>query len=193
MKNMSSTSIGERVGPWLSADPIGEKGGLNLYAYVGNSPINSRDPLGLVNMNLINETDPEQREALDAINRWNSKNGTFTVGTHGTACGDKVTDAQGKPLSPERLAELIGNAANYTQGQNVTLYMCNTGGVCPMGSNYAQRVAEALGVGVRPPNGKFRLFVPRKGPVNNFAVVDNVTDEPAANLNVKCHEPKKCK
>jgi RHS repeat-associated protein len=34
-------------GRWLSRDPIGERGGLNLYGYVGNQPINFRDPLGL--------------------------------------------------------------------------------------------------------------------------------------------------
>jgi len=32
---------------WLSRDPIAERGGLNLYGYVGNNPINSWDPLGL--------------------------------------------------------------------------------------------------------------------------------------------------
>jgi len=32
---------------WLNRDPIGELGGLNLYAYVGNNPIDLFDPLGL--------------------------------------------------------------------------------------------------------------------------------------------------
>ncbi|GDY15023.1 hypothetical protein LBMAG53_39010 [Planctomycetota bacterium] len=35
------------VGRWLSRDPIGESGGMNLYGYVGNSPISLIDPLGL--------------------------------------------------------------------------------------------------------------------------------------------------
>ena len=36
------------VGRWPSRDPIGEDGGLNLYGYVRNSPVNWTDPLGLV-------------------------------------------------------------------------------------------------------------------------------------------------
>ncbi|MEX2580443.1 MAG: RHS repeat-associated core domain-containing protein [Verrucomicrobiales bacterium] len=35
------------LGRWLSADPLGERGGLNLYGYVGNDPVNGWDPFGL--------------------------------------------------------------------------------------------------------------------------------------------------
>jgi RHS repeat-associated protein len=35
------------TGRWLSRDPIGEEGGINLYGYVGNDPVNLWDPWGL--------------------------------------------------------------------------------------------------------------------------------------------------
>jgi RHS repeat-associated protein len=35
------------LGRWLSPDPIGFEGGLNLYEFCGNNPVNFRDPGGL--------------------------------------------------------------------------------------------------------------------------------------------------
>lgn len=35
------------TGRWLTRDPIGMEGGINLYGYVGNNPVMGVDPLGL--------------------------------------------------------------------------------------------------------------------------------------------------
>jgi RHS repeat-associated protein len=35
-------------GRWLTRDPLGEAGGMNLYAFVGNNPVNWVDPWGLL-------------------------------------------------------------------------------------------------------------------------------------------------
>lgn len=35
---------------WLNADPLGLAGGLNLYRYVGNSPLGNVDPMGLLSV-----------------------------------------------------------------------------------------------------------------------------------------------
>ena len=35
------------LGRWLSRDPIGEAGGVNLYGYVDNNPVTNKDTLGL--------------------------------------------------------------------------------------------------------------------------------------------------
>ena len=36
------------LGRWINRDPIGDLGGANVYAYVGNSPTNRTDYLGLM-------------------------------------------------------------------------------------------------------------------------------------------------
>ncbi len=39
------------IGRWSTRDPIGEAGGINLYDFVGNNPVNFVDPWGLYGTN----------------------------------------------------------------------------------------------------------------------------------------------
>ncbi len=62
------------TGRWLSRDPIGELGGVNLYGMLGNSPVNHWDYLGLMDYPFKNlgdlsggGTDPANDAAKDAI------------------------------------------------------------------------------------------------------------------------------
>ena len=59
------------MGRWLSADRLGEAGGINLYGYVGNDPINSWDPLGLSPCPTDSSADPD---------RWTSDNADWDHG-----------------------------------------------------------------------------------------------------------------
>lgn len=43
----ASAFYNPNVGRWLSRDPVEERGGRNLYGFVGNCAINSYDPFGL--------------------------------------------------------------------------------------------------------------------------------------------------
>src|SRR5439155_8607145 len=44
-------AYGPNLQRWLNRDPIGERGGLNLYGFVGNDPIGGFDPLGFSDQN----------------------------------------------------------------------------------------------------------------------------------------------
>ena len=45
-------------GTWLSRDPLGEAGGLNLYGFVNNDPVNGIDYLGLVDYRVKKDAIP---------------------------------------------------------------------------------------------------------------------------------------
>ena len=105
---------------WLNRDPIAEAGGINLYGYVGNSPVNRIDPLGF-------QYDPY---ALGIIGNPSSVQGGGDVSTWGPAAAagftgaalavtgvGLVADAYGSAIFPA--LGITASAADTPEGQEV--------------------------------------------------------------------------
>jgi uncharacterized protein RhaS with RHS repeats len=131
------------LGVRFSRDPIEEEGGINLYGYVANNPINYWDPFGLqVNQNLFNPSEPIHKSANKV-----PSSGNYKVGGHGNP--NTVVDGKGNPISPKDLANQIKNDPNYKPGTPVDLLSCNTG----KGKNpYGEQLAKELKAPVNAPD-----------------------------------------
>jgi RHS repeat-associated protein len=55
------------IGRWTTRDPLGEVGGMNLYAFVGNNPVNWVDPWGLKPGDTFKTMEEAVTDALDYI------------------------------------------------------------------------------------------------------------------------------
>jgi len=121
---------------WISEDPIRERGGLNLYQFCVNNPVNSIDVDGWVDMNLFPPNEPIRRYADKA----KTTDGSFSVGMHGSPTA--LFDATKKELAISDLAQQILGSPIYKPGQTVSLASCNAG---RGGSNSnAQKLANEL-------------------------------------------------
>ena len=60
-------------GRWVSRDPIGEKGGVNLYSYVSQNPVNMKDVLGLCE-------EKHKRDAKSYFHKYNFCGKDWTAG-----------------------------------------------------------------------------------------------------------------
>lgn len=59
---------------WINPDPIREAGGLNMYAFVGNHPVNFNDVSGLVRWPWQSDASPDVAEFIELFARENNGN-----------------------------------------------------------------------------------------------------------------------
>jgi RHS repeat-associated protein len=138
------------TGRWLSKDPIGLEGGLNLYVFCENDPVNWVDPWGLAppNKNLFPSGDPINKD-------WDNikpQKGRYSVGGHGNRKEMEMVDPitkKKKKISAAELAEIIKEDQNWN-GQPIIIFSCNVG---RDEYGFTQQLAWILGVVVSGPKG----------------------------------------
>jgi uncharacterized protein RhaS with RHS repeats len=118
---------GLRAAKWLSRDPLGERGGINLYGYVRNNPVVWFDPFGLC--------DDEKKEAP-----------VWVVG----AIKDSIEVAEvvmaEDPLAelPIVVTQLVGTELGIDLGQNLIQQGVNQVGIAAQQAQYNQNTANPL-------------------------------------------------
>jgi len=154
------------TGRYLEADPMGQGGSSNAYAYVSNNPIILVDILGLTDLNLFSTSDPLYKSAQ----RFPSDSEVFSVAAHGNP--RLVIGINGRPIAARELANLVRANPKYRRGMAVQLLSCNTGvSQGPGIPSYGQLLANELGSLVVAPNnfgwfydnGHFVVAAPRAG------------------------------
>jgi RHS repeat-associated protein len=104
------------LGRWLSRDPVEEQGGLNLYGFVGNDPVDRWDMLGLGEYSIGNS--PPKNELQLNANTWNTMTGDaldialILARTRMTIAGGRL---RGMPDASAHLAHFLDNSGTrYT-------------------------------------------------------------------------------
>jgi hypothetical protein len=136
---------------WPNRDPIQEWGGLNLYGYVGNNPVNEVDPLGLLTVVAIGHGQGLNVFGHAAIAT--TGNGVVSFGT-GTTFDSSFTDYLNNQATYRDTTLYVLNTTP-SQEQAINNYL-NTQKGKPINSfpdNCAHRTSAALDAGgVAPPN-----------------------------------------
>ncbi|MEI6644543.1 MAG: RHS repeat-associated core domain-containing protein [bacterium] len=74
-----------QTGRWLSNDPIGISGGLNLYAFCNNDPVNFRDPMGLCKEKKLLDGEAEAQKYVSDL--WRDRFKLLNLARHADSAG----------------------------------------------------------------------------------------------------------
>ena len=100
------------LGRWLSRDPIGEHGGINLYNFLETAPVNGNDLLGLMKWRGDNKCEKQEHEGNI---RWKYEYGFINATAKGSAkmikLGEDLTEGIKRFKKLKQIIEVAGAAA----------------------------------------------------------------------------------
>ncbi len=146
------------LGRWLTRDPIGERGGLNLYGYSFNNPVNYWDPLGLDPGDSFKSADCAALDSSPLLNGLTEKEGVeygttiYQRGPEDFSYSDPYTDNLKDKVQPQPAARPEGtDLAGFNHSQPYA----------PMsGDDYAVGKARDIPIYMTEPSGITYKFDP---------------------------------
>jgi RHS repeat-associated protein len=141
-------------GRWLSRDPIGERGGMNLYGMVGNDPVNFIDYLGLDTYILLYYSRSDQqafKQAAETQKRELEASSTFNKACDKVIIKGALTSQEFETAWNQAKTETTGNDPNL-KVKEVRVFSHSGPGELHFkgGSLNSQQIANLSGLNWKP-------------------------------------------